>query len=292
MAQNAKAKAVRKVGILSKPNQENMPEIISDLTAWLDQRRIEFECDLVTAGYLRRKDGFDRESLPPQGFDLVIVLGGDGTLLSAARAVGDDQTPILAVNLGGLGFMMTTGPQELIPRLDRVVAGNYETESRSVLRTEVIRYGRSLGAHEALNDVVVNKGAVARLLLMDAFVDGEFVCSYRADGLIVSTPTGSTAYSLSAGGPVIYPSVAAVCVTPICPHTLTNRPLVLPDSSTVEIVLRGGERDSYLTIDGQVGIEVKLEDRIQTRLAGHRVQIIQPRRQRFFEVLRSKMKWG
>ena len=291
MVQNAKAKAVRKVGILSKPNQENMPEIISDLTAWLEQRGIEFGYDRATAGYLRRDDGFDRQSLP-QGLDLVIVLGGDGTLLSAARAVGDDQIPILAVNLGGLGFMMTTGPQELIPSLDRVVAGNYETESRSVLRTEVIRDGRSLGAHEALNDVVVNKGAVARLLLMDAFVDGEFVCSYRADGLIVSTPTGSTAYSLSAGGPVIYPSVAAVCVTPICPHTLTNRPLVLPDSSTVEIVLRGGERDSYLTIDGQVGIEVRLEDRIQTRLAGHRVQIIQPRRLRFFEVLRSKMKWG
>ena len=291
MVQNAKAKAVRKVGILSKPNQENMPEIISDLTAWLEQRGIEFGCDRATAGYLRRDDGFDRQSLP-LGLDLVIVLGGDGTLLSAARAVGDDQIPILAVNLGGLGFMMTTGPQELIPRLDRVVAGNYETESRSVLRTEVIRDGQSLGPHEALNDVVVNKGAVARLLLMDAFVDGEFVCSYRADGLIVSTPTGSTAYSLSAGGPVIYPSVAAVCVTPICPHTLTNRPLVLPDSSTVEIVLRGGERDSYLTIDGQVGIEVKLEDRIQTRLAGHRVQIIQPRRLRFFEVLRSKMKWG
>ena len=291
MAQNAKPRAVRKVGILSKPNQENMPEIVSGLTAWLYQRGIEFECDLVTARYLRRDDGFDRERLP-QGFDLVVVLGGDGTLLSAARAVGDDQTPILAVNLGGLGFMMTTGPQELLPHLNQVVAGNYQTQCHSVLSTEVIRDGKSLGPKDALNDIVVNKGAVARLLLMDAFVDGEFVCSYRADGLIVSTPTGSTAYSLSAGGPIIYPSVTAVCVTPICPHTLTNRPLVLPDSSTVEIVLRGGERDSYLTIDGQVGIEVKLEDRIRTRLAGHCVRIIQPRQLRFFDVLRSKMKWG
>lgn len=291
MAQKEKAKAVRKVGILSKPNQENMPEIVSNLTVWLEQRGIEFECDLVTAGYRRRDDGFDREKLP-RDFDLLIVLGGDGTLLSAARAVGDLQIPILAVNLGGLGFMMTTGPQEMIPHLDQVVAGNFQTESRSVLSTEIVREGQSQGVHEALNDIVVNKGAVARLLLMDAFVDGEFVCSYRADGLIVSTPTGSTAYSLSAGGPVIYPSVTAVCVTPICPHTLTNRPLVLPDSSTVEIVLRGGERDSYLTIDGQVGIQVKVEDRIRTRLAGHCVRVIQPRRLRFFEVLRSKMKWG
>ena len=291
MAQNAKAKSVRKVGIISKPSQENIPGIISGLTGWLQQRGIAFECDRVTAGYLDRDDGFDRESLPP-GVDLVIVLGGDGTLLSVARAVGEGEIPILAVNLGGLGFMMTTGPQELIPHLERVVAGNYQTERRSVLSTEILRDGKSLGVHGALNDVVVNKGAVARLLLMDAFVDGEFVCSYRADGLIVSTPTGSTAYSLSAGGPVIYPSVAAVCVTPICPHTLTNRPLMLPDTSTVEIVLRGGERDSYLTIDGQVGIELKLQDRIRTRLAGHCVRTIQPGRLRFFEVLRSKMKWG
>ena len=291
MAQNAKARTIRKVGLISKPSQQNIPGIIAGLTGWLQQRGIEFECDLVTAGYLDRDGGFDRESLPP-GFDLVIVLGGDGTLLSAARAVGDSEIPILAVNLGGLGFMMTTGPQELIPHLERVVAGNYQTKGRAVLSTEILRDGKSLGVHEALNDIVVNKGAVARLLLMDAFVDGEFVCSYRADGLIVSTPTGSTAYSLSAGGPVIYPSVAAVCVTPICPHTLTNRPLMLPDTSTVEIVLRSGERDSYLTIDGQVGIEVKLQDRIRTRLAGHCVRTIQPGRLRFFEVLRSKMKWG
>ena len=127
---------------------------------------------------------------------------------------------------------------------------------------------------------------------MDAFVDDDFVCSYRADGLIISTPTGSTAYSLSAGGPVIYPTVAAICITPICPHTLTNRPVLLPDSSTIEVILQGGDQDSFLTIDGQVGLDLEIHDRIRTRLAGHTVRIIEPDRLRFFEVLRSKMKWG
>ena len=282
MARHAKTKAIRKVGIISKPGQEKLPKIVSGLAEWLQQRRIDFDCDRATAAYLGRDGGFERESLPA-GFDLVIVLGGDGTLLSAARAVGERAIPILAVNLGGLGFMMTTGPDELIPHLDRVVAGNYQTQCHSVLRTEIIRDGKSLGAHKALNDVVVNKAAVARLLLLDAFVDDDFVCSYRADGLIISTPTGSTAYSLSAGGPVIYPSVAAICVTPICPHTLTNRPLMLPDSATVEVVLQGGDKDSYLTIDGQVGLKLQLHDRIRTRLAGHCVQIIEPRRQRFLK---------
>jgi len=290
MPRNDSERAIRRVGIVSKPGREDIPELVSRLVAWLEERGIESEYDLVTAEYLRQGAGFDREELPPR-LDLLIVLGGDGTLLSAARSLGRHRTPILAVNLGGLGFMMTTGPDEVLPQLERVLAGYYATIGRSVLTTEIVRNGESLGCHNALNDVVINKAAVARLLLLDAYIDKELVSSYRADGMIISTPTGSTAYSLSAGGPVICPSVSAICLTPICPHTLTNRPLVLPDAATIEVVVRGGDKDSYLTIDGQVGLELQLNDRVRTRLADYCLHIIQPDRLRFFEVLRSKMKW-
>ena len=281
---------IRRVGIVSKPGREDIPPLVTKLLAWLDQQGVAAEYDVVTAGHLGREGGFRREELP-EGFDLLVVLGGDGTLLSAARAVGERETPILAVNLGGLGFMMTTGPDELLPHLERVLAGDYSVESRSVLKAEIMRGNESVETYHALNDVVINKAAVARLLELDGFVDGEFVCSYRADGLVLSTPTGSTAYSLSAGGPVILPSVSAISVTPICPHTLTNRPVLVSEASTVEAVLRRGE-DAYLTIDGQVGIALEQLDRIRARRADHSVKVIQPQRVRFFEVLRSKMKWG
>ena len=281
---------IRKVGIVSKPGREDIPPLLTKLLAWLDEHGVEARYDVETASHLGRDGGFRRQELP-EGFDLMIVLGGDGTLLSAARAVGVRETPILAVNLGGLGFMMTTGPEELIPHLERVLAGDYSVQSRSVLEAEIVRGSETVGTYNALNDVVINKAAVARLLELDAFVDGDFVCSYRADGLVISTPTGSTAYSLSAGGPVMLPAVSATCVTPICPHTLTNRPVLLSEGSTVEAVLRRGE-DAYLTVDGQVGIALRQLDRIRARRADHSVKVIQPQRVRFFEVLRSKMKWG
>jgi len=282
---------IRSVGIVSKPGKEEIRPIVRELTAWLKQRGIQWRCDRVTADYIDCPDSFPREEMPGD-FDLVIVLGGDGTLLSVARGVSDRETPLLAVNLGGLGFLMSTGPHEIYEHLERVLVGDYAVQKRMVLSSEVIRKGQTIAHFEALNDVVVSKAAMARLLELDAFVDDEFVCSYRADGLIISTPTGSTAYSLSAGGPVIFPSVSAVCITPICPHTLTNRPVLLPESSTVEIVIRAGDDLSYLTIDGQVGLDLNLNDRIRTLPAKHYVQIVQPRRVRFFEVLRSKMKWG
>lgn len=282
---------IRNVGIVSKPGKDEIRPIVRELTAWLRQRGVEWHCDRVTADYIECPDSFPRDRMPG-GFDLVIVLGGDGTLLSAARGVGDRETPLLAVNLGGLGFLMSTGPHEIYEHLERVLSGDFAVQKRTVLSADVIREGETIAHYEALNDAVVSKAAMARLLELDAFVEDEFVCSYRADGLIISTPTGSTAYSLSAGGPVIFPSVSAVCITPICPHTLTNRPVLLPESSTVEIVIRAGDDLSYLTIDGQVGLDLNLNDRIRACPAKHHVHIVQPQRVRFFEVLRSKMKWG
>lgn len=284
---------IRKVAIFSKPERKDLPAIVKELVAWLQQRGVDYGTDRVTAEYLGREGGFPREEMP-DGFDLVIVLGGDGTLLAAARAVGARETPLLAVNLGGLGFMMTTRPEELFDELGRVLEENYSVQSRRVLQAEVVRERETLQSYFALNDVVVNKLAIARLLHLDAFVDDEFVCRYRADGLIISTPTGSTAYSLAAGGPIMFPSVQAICLSPICPHTLTNRPVVVPETSRVEVVIQEGDPGGsmFLTVDGQVGIDLQSQDRVLTRCAAHRVRIIQPRRLSFFEVLRTKMNWG
>ncbi|MBI1357204.1 MAG: NAD(+) kinase [Acidobacteria bacterium] len=282
---------IRKLGIVSKPGREDIPELLSQVLPWLESRGVLYACDRVTAGYLGRKDGFERSQLD-EDFDLMLVLGGDGTLLSVARGVGVRETPLLAVNLGGLGFMMTTGPEEIFTALEKVIAGDYRVQRRMVLSARVRRQGELVASHHALNDVVVNKAAIARLLHLEVFIDEEFMCGYRADGLILSTPTGSTAYSLAAGGPVISPAVASVCVTPICPHTLSNRPVVVPDSAKIEIIFAGGDDSTFLTVDGQVGVNLRIDDRIEVSRAAHAVRVVQPDKLGFFDVLRAKMQWG
>ena len=285
------ASPFQRIGIICKPRRPDIREIAPELMRWLDGRGFPYKYDLETAKAMGVEDGLTREDLASE-VDLIVVLGGDGTLLAAARAVGGRNIPLLAVNLGGLGFLMTTSPHELYAVLDCVLAGKFDIQCRTMLRGELVRGQQVVAFYDALNDVVINKAAMARVIDMDAYVDDNFVCSYRADGLIVSTPTGSTAYSLSAGGPVIYPSVAALCVTPICPHTLTNRPVVLPDTARVEIVVKGADDASYLTVDGQVGVDLRSHDRVRVSSSPNRVHLIQPQRMRFFEVLRNKMKWG
>jgi len=279
------------VGIISKPRRPDIQKIVPELLQWLAERGLACSYDLETSEALGGGDGRTREQLAAQ-VDLLVVLGGDGTLLSAARAVGGRNIPLLAVNLGGLGFLMTTGPHELYPALERALRGEFEVQRRPLLRGQLIRDQQVTACYDALNDVVVNKAAMARVIEMDAFVDEEFVCSYRADGLIISTPTGSTAYSLSAGGPVVAPAVAAICITPICPHTLTNRPVLLPDSAQVEVVVKDADDASYLTVDGQVGLGLRSHDRVRCFSSPYQVHLIQPQRLRFFDVLRDKMKWG
>lgn len=282
---------IKNVGIVSKPGRPDLPEILGKLVGWLDERGVEYAYDRVTAGYLGRSGGFDRTELP-DGFELMIVLGGDGTLLSVARGVGPRETPLLAVNLGGFGFMMTTVAERLSEALDKVIRGDYRVQERTVLRAEVVREGQAIAHYHALNDVVVNKAAIARLLHLAVYIDGEFMCDYRADGLIISTPTGSTAYSLAAGGPIMAPSVDALCVTPICPHTMSNRPVVVPDGSKIEFIYEGGEDTTFLTVDGQVGLNLHINDRVRASKADHCVKVIQPERLPFFSVLRKKMNWG
>lgn len=281
----------RRIGIISKPRRPDIREIAAELMAWLGERDLSYTYDLETAAAMGTDGGWPREELASDA-DLLVVLGGDGTLLAAARALRGRTTPLLAVNLGGLGFLMTTGLHELYPVLECVLAGKFQTQCRTMVRGELVRSGETVASYDALNDVVINKAAMARVIDMDAYVDEDFVCSYRADGLIISTPTGSTGYSLSAGGPVIFPSVGGLCITPICPHTLTNRPVVLPATSRIEVVVKGLDDSSYLTIDGQVGQALRSHDRVRCFQSDHRVHLIQPQRLRFFDVLRNKMKWG
>ena len=224
--------------------------------------------------------------------DLLIVLGGDGTLLSAARAFKAHNVPILAVNLGGLGFLTSITLDHLYPMLEQVLEGHHRTSERMMLEAEILRSGKVAERQTALNDAVANKGALSRMLDFDVYVDGDHVARYRADGLIIATPTGSTAYSLAAGGPIIHPELDAFVITPICPHMLTNRPLVIPDTSRVEIDFSAAEEPVYLTLDGQIGFQLEPTDRVLITKSANKVTFVRPPRKTYFEVLRSKLRWG
>ncbi len=278
------------VGIISKPHMAQATELVCDLLKWLDERGIGYRCDEQTAQYASLSGCFRREDLA-DGADLVIVLGGDGTLLSAARYVAGRDIPLFAVNLGHLGFLTAIPSEDLFPELERALRGEHRIGRRRMVDCELVRGNQVIATYSALNDVVITKSELARMIDLDTHVDNHFVAAYKADGLIVATPTGSTAYSLSAGGPVIFPSVAAFCITPICPHMLTNRPVIVPDDSIIHI-LNHGEDGTFLTIDGQVGEPLSKGDRVICRSSMKAIQLIRPPRMLFFDVLREKLKWG
>jgi NAD+ kinase len=280
------------VGITSKPNKVEVREIVPPLVSWLQERHVQVLIDEETAFNIGGDSrGLSRNELAAR-VDLAIVLGGDGTFLATARALEGRPVPILAMNLGGLGFLTVVTRDEFYPALEAVLDGRYRTESRVQIEAEVVRHQQRAASFLALNDVVLNKAAIARVLDFDVWVDGLFISTYKSDGLIVSTPTGSTAYSLAAGGPVVAPSVGAFIITPICAHTLTNRPIVLSDTATIEVAVKSEEEPAYFTVDGQIGIEVHGEDRVRIRKSAKPVQIVQPSNKNYFEVLRQKLKWG
>jgi NAD+ kinase len=230
--------------------------------------------------------------LVPEGCDLLVVLGGDGTLLSVARAAKGREIPLLPVNVGGLGFLTAISVDELFPELERLLQGELRCGRRKLLKVEVYREGEVLAEYQALNDAVLAKSSIARIIDVDTYVDDQFVCGFKADGLIIATPTGSTAYSLSAGGPIIYPSVPAICLTPICPHMLTNRPVLVAESSVIKAISRGPDESVYLTIDGQVGNPIRQGDTVICRSSESSLLLIRPPKLQFFDVLRQKLKWG
>jgi NAD+ kinase len=285
---------IRTVGIVSKPNSAAAANIVPALIEWLRGRGMAVRIDEQTALYAGpggRLSGIPRDEVP-EGCDLVIVLGGDGTLLAAARAIGRRETPLFPVNLGGLGFLTAITIDELYPELERAFRGEHRIAKRKLLATEVVRDGQVVAAYEALNDAVLTKAAIARMIDLDAHVDEQFVCAYKADGLIISTPTGSTAYSLSAGGPIIFPSVPAICITPICPHMLTNRPVLVPETSVIRVISRAPDESVFLTIDGQVGNPIREGDTVVCRSSDYALRLVRPPHMMFFDVLRQKLKWG
>jgi NAD+ kinase len=281
---------IRTAGIISKPHSDAAKALVPRLTEWLYRRAIHVRMDEQTGEYACTA-GLPREQVP-DGCDLIIVLGGDGTLLSAARAIGRREIPLFPVNLGGLGFLTAITVDDLFPELERALRGEHRIARRGMMHVEVMRQGELIASYDALNDAVITKITIARMIDLDTHVDEQFVCAYKADGLIIATPTGSTAYSLSAGGPIVFPSVPAFCITPICPHMLTNRPLLVPDTSVIRVTSRDPDETVYLTIDGQVGNPIRLDDVVICHSSHFSLHLIRPPKQMFFDVLRQKLKWG
>jgi NAD+ kinase len=283
---------IRTAGIISKPIREKICEVVPPLLQWLLARKIDVLLDDETRGCLGYgPEGMSREELGAK-IDLAIVLGGDGTLLSAARAMAGHEVPILPVNLGALGFLTSVTLEELPPLLDDVIAGKYRTSVRMMLDAEARSDGASSGRRCALNDAVANKGALARMLDFDVYVNQDHVGRYRADGLIVATPTGSTAYSLAAGGPIVDPELDAFVITPICPHMLTNRPIVIPGDARIDLDFAAAEEPVHVTLDGQTGFQLKANDRVTITKSEQRVTLVRPPNKTYFEILRSKLRWG
>ena len=285
-------RAVQVVGIMSRPRRMDIAAVAPGLIGWLEQRGLTVFCDGETAECISSACNVKAREEIPALSDLLIVLGGDGTLLAAARLLGDRDVPILPVNLGGLGFLTSVTLDDLYPVLEQAINGEARYSERVMLESRVMRKGKVFHCSRALNDAVLNKAALARIIDLELRVNGEFVNTFKADGLIVATPTGSTAYSLSAGGPIMYPIVSAFVITPICPHTLSNRPLVIPDNAKIEIGFSAGESPIYLTVDGQVGVELQPNDVVVLIAAAKKLRLVRPKEKTYFSVLRDKLKWG
>ena len=279
------------VAILAKPDRHELVEVLPALEKWLLAHNYEVVLDEESAVYYSAPRVIPRSELDKFAPGLALVLGGDGTLLSAARAVSCCGTLILGVNLGTLGFLTEVPLAGLYPSLESIERGAYVIDSRSMLTCTLVRDGVTLATHSALNDLVVSKSAISRLNHFELYVDGEFVSSYKADGLILATPTGSTAYSLGAGGPILKPDVQAFVVTPVSPHGLTHRPVVVRDTVPIEILVKTGVEEAYLSLDGQVGMPLLDGDLVRCVKAEHPAKLLRFQKT-FFEVLSTKLKWG
>lgn len=288
---SSQTSAVKTAAIISRPNHPEVVKILPALFDWLKEREYKIVVDEETSIHAAGQKILPRSQMSSLPLDLVIVLGGDGTLLSAARATATIDVPLLGVNLGSLGFLTDAPLNSLYTMLDAIAEGRAPIERRSLMQCQILRDEAVRGSYLVFNDAVVNKTALARLNTYDLYVDKVFVSSYRADGMIVATPSGSTAYSLSAGGPVMMPTVHAFVVTPVAPHSLTHRPLVVPDSVEIEILLRSEDEVAYLSLDGQPGLDLRDGDRVRCRRSEHQVNLFRTGSD-FFQALRTKLKWG
>jgi NAD+ kinase len=280
---------MKRIGIVAKRGEPEAVKAVRDFLQWKKGSAFKFFVEKEMASILKMK-GYPRNEIPGRS-DIIIVFGGDGTLLSVARLVGDTGVPILGVNLGGLGFITEISRDEVRREIDKVFSGECSFEERIMLLADVTRGRKKVIQHNAFNDVVLHKSALSRMFELEISINKRYVSTFRADGLIVSTPTGSTAYSLSAGGPILYPTLESFLMTPICPHTLASRPIVLPDTFVLEATVKNGD-NIYLTLDGQVGFPLNVHDRIQIRKADYKTKFVVLHDRDYFQILRTKLKWG
>lgn len=282
---------MKSAAIFSKPAKPELAQIVPELLRWFQEHGYTVVVDQETSAYASGPEVVERAAVAARAPKFIVVLGGDGTLLAAARAVARAGIPVLGVNLGSLGFLTEVPLADLYPTLEALDQNKCGTEARSMLSCRLLREGKCVAEYHALNDVVVDKSAIARLADFDLYINEDFVSNYKADGLIVATPTGSTAYSLAAGGPILMPSVEGFVITPVSPHALTHRPLVVRDSVEISIVVKAAEEHAYLSVDGQVGMPLMNGDRVTCRKSQHKVQLLRMKKT-FFDVLRTKLKWG
>ncbi len=291
-----KNQEIKCVGVVVKPNHKEAWATACELSAWLEKRGI----DLIGKPH-EESEKFDAfkcgiEAVETEKFqsqaDLIVVLGGDGTMISTARLTGDREVLVLGINYGSLGYLTEFRIEEMFSALEMILAGEYEIDRRVMLNVEHWRENEKLATGRVLNDVVINKAALARIIEIEVELNNLYVNSFRADGLIVATPTGSTAYNLSAGGPIVYPSMNAIVLTPICPFTLTNRPIVVPDKDEIVLKLKSATEGVILTLDGQIGFSITPGDKVLIRKSSTNFNLVQPPNRNYFDVLRNKLKWG
>lgn len=280
------------LGLFAKRHRTDFSEELTEIIGWLASHGCQtlVDEDIARRFSLKGVDSAPAAEIPARA-DAIVVFGGDGTLLSVARLVKGEACPILGVNLGSLGFLTEVTLDRLYSDLSSLISGQFELERRCMLEATIVRKGGEVEKFHALNDVVINKAALARVISVDAYFNDQFIANFVADGIILSTPTGSTAYSLSAGGPIVYPSLESILITPICPHTLTNRPLIIPANSRIRFALRSG-KDVMLTIDGQIGVDFSEEEEVICTQSPYTVELIRSNSRGFFDVLREKLKWG
>jgi NAD+ kinase len=281
----------KSIGILTKPKFPEVKTTLQAVVTWLRERQIDVILDTTSASLLGEQGGIQKTQLASRA-DVLLVLGGDGTMLNAARLAGERGIPILGVNMGGLGFLTEVHLENLYPSLERVFANDFVLDERLMLKTHVHRHGETVAQGVVLNDVVISKGTLARMIELKISIQGQFVTNLRGDGLIITTPTGSTAYSLSAGGPIINPAVRSLMLTPVCPHTLTHRPLIVPGNVEIEVTLTSRDDGAMATLDGQVGIAMTQGDTAVINASEYRTQLIRFPESHYYDVLREKLKWG
>jgi NAD+ kinase len=281
---------MKKIGIICKLSRKEPQDILKELLPWLKRRGCEVFVDQDTAARLNI-GGYDRKDIPSL-VEVVLVLGGDGTMLSVNRLVAHAGIPVLGINLGSLGFLTEVNKEHIYIAVEKMLSGGCAIEERLMLKATLRRSGKVIDQFTVLNDVVINKAALARIIDLEVSIDQSYVTTYKADGLIISTPTGSTAYSLAAGGPILYPTIENIVLTPICSHTLTNRPIVLSDHVLIAIRLMSTSEDVFLTLDGQVGCALKTDDVIEVVKADYKAKLLVAGGTGYFDVLRKKLKWG